>query len=85
MSLIPREIADYNPLAAIVAAIRHHTQGTTTTGSWPSNTPSPPRSPTVPLSPPPACPWQHASSARPDPCKQPTLRPDTRESRHHRS
>lgn len=41
MSLVPREIGDYNPLSAIVAAIRHLTQGTTTTGSWPLEHPVP--------------------------------------------
>jgi ABC-2 type transport system permease protein len=35
MRLVPRTIADYNPLSAIVAAIRQVTQGTNSGGSWP--------------------------------------------------
>jgi ABC-type multidrug transport system permease subunit len=35
MSLVPRVIGEYNPLSAIVAAVRHLTQGTNTSGSWP--------------------------------------------------
>jgi len=35
MRLIPRTIAEYNPLSAIVAAIRHLSQGTSSAGSWP--------------------------------------------------
>jgi ABC-2 type transport system permease protein len=41
MSLVPRTIAEYNPLSALVAAVRHLTQGTTTTGSWPLEHPIP--------------------------------------------
>ncbi|MEV4704981.1 ABC transporter permease [Actinoplanes sp. NPDC049316] len=41
MSLVPRVIGEYNPLSAIVAAVRHLTQGTTTTGSWPLEHPVP--------------------------------------------
>jgi len=35
MALIPRTIAEWNPISALVAAIRELTQGTHTTGSWP--------------------------------------------------
>ena len=41
MSLVPRVIGEYNPLSAIVAAVRHLTQGTATTGSWPLEHPVP--------------------------------------------
>jgi ABC-2 type transport system permease protein len=38
---IPRAIAEYDPLSAIVAAIRQITQGTHVTGSWPLEHPIP--------------------------------------------
>jgi ABC-2 type transport system permease protein len=41
MSVVPRTIAEYNPLSAIVAAIRQITQGTASTGSWPLEHPVP--------------------------------------------
>ena len=41
MKLVPRVIAEYNPLSAIVAAVRHLTQGTNTSGSWPLEHPVP--------------------------------------------
>jgi ABC-2 type transport system permease protein len=34
MKLIPRAIAEWDPLSALVAAVRHVSQGTTSTGSW---------------------------------------------------
>jgi ABC-type polysaccharide/polyol phosphate export permease len=34
MKLIPRTIGDWDPLSALVASVRHVTQGTNTTGSW---------------------------------------------------
>ncbi len=41
MQLVPRTIAEYNPLSAIVAAMRQVTQGTGSTGSWPLEHPVP--------------------------------------------
>ena len=41
MQLVPRTIAEYNPLSAIVAAIRQVTQGTGVAGSWPLQHPVP--------------------------------------------
>jgi ABC-2 type transport system permease protein len=38
---VPRTIAEYDPLSAIVAAIRQITQGTHVTGSWPLEHPIP--------------------------------------------
>jgi ABC transporter DrrB family efflux protein len=35
MKLVPRSIGDWDPLSALVAAIRHVTQGTNIGGSWP--------------------------------------------------
>jgi len=35
MALIPRTIAEWNPISALVAAIRELTQGTHSAGSWP--------------------------------------------------
>jgi ABC transporter DrrB family efflux protein len=34
MKLVPRAIAEWDPLSALVAAIRHVCQGTNSTGSW---------------------------------------------------
>jgi ABC-2 type transport system permease protein len=34
MALIPRTIADWDPISAIVASVRNLTQGTQSTGSW---------------------------------------------------
>jgi ABC-2 type transport system permease protein len=34
MAAIPRAIADWDPISALVAAVRHLTQGTHSTGSW---------------------------------------------------
>jgi ABC-2 type transport system permease protein len=34
MKLIPRAIAEWDPLSALVAAVRHVSQGTTSSGSW---------------------------------------------------
>jgi ABC-2 type transport system permease protein len=34
MRLVPRAIGEWDPLSALVAAIRHVTQGTNSTGSW---------------------------------------------------
>ncbi len=39
MQEVPRTIAEYNPLAAIVAAIRQITQGLHSSGSWPLDHP----------------------------------------------
>jgi ABC-2 type transport system permease protein len=41
MQIVPRTIAEYNPLSAIVAAIRQVTQGTMSAGSWPLEHPVP--------------------------------------------
>jgi ABC-2 type transport system permease protein len=41
MQLVPRAIAEYNPLSAVVAAIRQVTQGTVSSGSWPLEHPVP--------------------------------------------
>jgi ABC-type polysaccharide/polyol phosphate export permease len=35
MKEVPRAIGEWDPLSALVAAVRHITQGTTATGSWP--------------------------------------------------
>ncbi len=34
MKLVPRVIGEWDPLSALVAAVRHVTHGTTSTGSW---------------------------------------------------
>jgi ABC-type multidrug transport system permease subunit len=34
MKLVPRTIGDWDPLSALVASVRHVTQGTNTSGSW---------------------------------------------------
>jgi ABC-2 type transport system permease protein len=34
MKVVPRSIAEWDPLAALVAAVRHVSQGTSSTGSW---------------------------------------------------
>jgi len=39
MAAVPRTIGQYNPLSAIVAALRQVTQGTGSTGSWPAGEP----------------------------------------------
>ena len=39
MAAVPRTIGQYNPLSAIVAALRQVTQGTGSTGSWPLENP----------------------------------------------
>jgi len=41
MSTVPRTLAEYNPLSALVAAVRGLTQGTASTGSWPLEHPVP--------------------------------------------
>jgi ABC-2 type transport system permease protein len=41
MQTVPRAIGEYNPLSAIVAAIRQVTQGMESTGSWPLEHPVP--------------------------------------------
>ncbi len=41
MQTVPRVIGQYNPLSAVVAAIRQVTQGTNSTGSWPLEHPVP--------------------------------------------
>jgi ABC-2 type transport system permease protein len=41
MREVPRVIGEYNPLSAIVAAVREITQGTHVTGSWPLEHPVP--------------------------------------------
>jgi ABC-2 type transport system permease protein len=41
MQAVPRAIAEYNPLSAVVAAIRQVTQGTASAGSWPLEHPVP--------------------------------------------
>jgi ABC-2 type transport system permease protein len=41
MQTVPRAIAEYNPLSAVVAAIRQVTQGTASVGSWPLEHPVP--------------------------------------------
>jgi ABC transporter DrrB family efflux protein len=34
MAAVPRAIAEWDPISALVASVRHLTQGTTTSGSW---------------------------------------------------